>query len=399
MDDRLDFLSQDAVKAFIKENQNADPSQLILNPPSGFKEHIKEISSQILARQKAKGKLDSWSGNFDLIMPPPLSIEQASSEATCAYKQQLVSGKTLIDLTGGMGVDCLALSQSFNHTIYVEQQKNLCDLFAQNSNVLGREIDIVHNSAEAFLNDYHGELEETFIYLDPARRDDHKNKVFRIEDCSPDVAELLPKLAEKASKVLIKFSPILDITSIVEAISQTSEVHIVSVKNDCKEILVYIDFSVVKNPSIRCVNLESNQPDYRFDFESEKKQVSSYSNPKTYIYEPNSSVMKAGAFKKVGVEFGLEKLEENTHLYTSDDAISSFPGRTFRVVSADVKKEISKYAPGGKINVITRNYPLSAPELKKKWKLKDGGDYFLIAFRNLHSKPQMVIAERVGHSK
>lgn len=397
MDGHLDFILRDEVKTFIKENLNTDPNQLLLNPPQEFKAHIKEISGQILARQKAKGKLNSWAGNFDLIMPPPLSIEQASSETTCEYKRKLLSGKILIDLTGGMGIDCLALSGDFDHATYVEQQTNLCAVFAHNSKASGRKIEIVNSYAEDFLNEYKGDRQGTSIYLDPARRDDHKNRVFRIEDCSPDVVKLLPLLKEKASKVLIKFSPILDITAILEALPQASEIHVVSVKNDCKEILIHIDFSVAKTPTIHCVNLETTQVEYQFDFPSEREAEPDHQIAADYLYEPNSSIMKAGAFKKIGTDFALGKLAENTHLYTSDKVISSFPGRTFKIISTDVKGQLKSYAPTGKINVITRNHPMNAPELKKKWKLKDGGDYFLIAFRDLKNKPQMVIAERLDH--
>ncbi len=391
----IDFLKQEEVKQYIGNNLTADPTQLLLNPPNNFKEHIKEIAAQIQARQKAMGKLDAWSTNLDLIMPPPLSIEQASSELTCEYKKRLVGGGHLIDLTGGMGIDFLALSEAFERATYVEKERPLCEVFEHNVNVLEKDVKVVNSNAEDHLEDLQSNPEKTVIYLDPARRDESKGKVFKIEDCSPNLIDLLPLLKHKASKVLIKYSPILDIQAIVRFIPHIKEIHIVSVKNDCKELLILVDFKYEGTPEIRCVNLATEQPTYSFKIEDEKSSRFRLEDVDQYLLESNSSIMKAGVFKKIAMDFNIGKIAENTHLYTSNAPVKDFPGRTFKVLAEVDKSSLKQFAPANKINVITRNHPLNANGLKKKWKLKDGGDYFLIAFRDQKNKTKMVIAERL----
>ncbi|WP_370088915.1 RsmD family RNA methyltransferase [Ekhidna sp.] len=396
---QLDLLLQKDVKEFIRENADSDPKKLILNPPGEFKEYIKEIADQIQSRQKAKNKLADWAEDFDLIMPPALSIEQASSESTCHYKQELIHGKHLIDLTGGMGIDCIALSEKFERTTYVEEQAELCEVFKHNAQTLGKEIEVVNESAESFLSRFDDNTTDTTFYIDPARRDIHKNRVFRIEDCSPNLIEILPLLKTKGHKTLVKFSPILDLQAITSTVNGIQEIHIVSVKNDCKEILLLLDFESRSNVQIIAANLQTNQPNYAFFSGNESNSKVAYGMLNKYLLEPNSSVMKAGAFKRISEDFGLCKLGDNTHLYTSDSQVSSFPGRTFEVIATANKKNISRYADKGKINVITRNYPLNASELKKKWKLKDGGDLFLIGFRDIYGKPQTVIGQKIDRSE
>ena len=393
----IDFLQRKDVKQFIQDHVDQDVNRLILNPPTEFRENIREIASQISSRQKAKGKLDAWFSNFDLIMPPPLSVEQASSGVTCDYKKSLVSGDSLVDLTGGMGIDFLALSSSFRKATYVERSSDLCNVFKHNAGVLSGDFEIVNEEAQAFLSQLNTP-EKPFIYLDPARRDAEKNKVFKIEDCSPDLTELFPLLKEKSSGVLVKYSPLLDIQSILNSISHVEKIHVVSVRNDCKELLLQINFSFEGEPVIKCVNLQSNQPAYSFKPSQEKSSPADLTDIDNFILEPNSSIMKAGAFKKIAADFNLGKLGEHTHLYTSPNKVSDFPGRTFKVIESADKKSIRKFAPGGKINVISRNHPLDPKGLKHKWKLRDGGDYFLIAFRDKNGKSKMVISERTDLS-
>ena len=347
-----------------------------------------------MSRQKAKGKLDSWSSNYDIVMPPPLSIEQASSEATSQYKRNLISGKYLVDLTGGMGIDCFSLSESFEKTSYVEQDPDLCEVFRYNSKVYKRKIDIINSTAEDYLKHHSLETQSIIAYIDPARRDQSKKRVFRVEDCSPNLTELISALSKNASQVLVKYSPLLDISSIIKSISHINELHVVSVKNDCKELLLLIDFSFEGESQIKCINLETGQPAFSFSMKEEHSASPVYGNYKQFIYEPNSSIMKAGAFNKVAEIFNVSKLANNTHLYTSNEIIESFPGRIYQVIDVVNKKSIKANAKDGKINVITRNYPLTPQELKKKWKLKDGGDRFLLAFRDQHGKAHMVIANR-----
>ena len=394
MTSRIDFLTQPEVKEFIRENVNADPNKLILNPPASFRANIKEIASQILSRQKAKGKLESWASNFDIIMPPPLSIEQASSDTTSQYKRNLIGGKHLVDLTGGMGIDCFSLSESFERTSYVERDPDLCEVFRHNSKVHKRKIDLINSTAEDYLKHHSLDTQNVIAYIDPARRDQSKKRVFRIADCSPNLTELMPALSKKTSQVLVKYSPLLAVSSLIKSIDHIKELYVVSVKNDCKELPLLIDFSFKGESQIKCINLETDQQAFSFSMKEEHSASPVYGNYKQFIYEPNSSIMKAGAFNKVAEIFNVSKLANNTHLYTSNEIIESFPGRIYQVIDTVNKKSIKAYAKDGKINVITRNYPLNPQELKKKWKLKDGGRYYLLAFSDQNNKAQMIIANR-----
>ncbi len=388
----IDFLQKQEVVEFIQNNENADTHQLLLNPPKEFRDKINLIADQVSARKKAKGKLKEWVADPALIFPPPISIEQASSSATADYKKSLVEGELLIDLTGGTGIDCLELSDTFKKSIYVEQNRDLCKVFSHNQKHLGREIEIHCEDAESFLSSF--DRRATF-FIDPARRDTAKSKVFKLEDCTPNVLELMPELAKKSNELLMKLSPLLDIKDSLRKISNVKEVHVVSSRNECKEVLLLLDFNSTNTPSIHAVNLGSGQQPYLFDFEKEAHSNVSFGKVSNYLFEPNASVLKAGAFKSIAADFNLQKIAPSTHLYTASSKVQAFPGRVFEIESMDGKKELAKYAPNKAINVITRNYPMQASDLKKKFRLKDGGDYFLIGFRDNQNKPHLVITRRI----
>lgn len=387
----LDFLATEEVKAFIKENVTKDTTDLLLHPPKKWRKEIKLLADQILARQKAKTKLPSWFGHPDLIFPPPLSIEQASSEKTAEYKAALVEGSHLIDLTGGMGVDCLAIGGQFCRVTYIEPQEILCETFRHNAQVLRREIAIKRQKAEDFISSYSG---KAIFYMDPARRDKTHQKVFKLADCMPDITSLLPALNQKFEKCLIKLSPLIDITHVLRTLQNVLEVHIVSVKNDCKEVLLLLAPHKVGSTKIVAVNLGTDQKPFEFVREEEAKK-SPLDLPKTFIYEPNASILKSGAFNVVANRWGIAKLHPNTHLYTADTIIDSFPGRIFQMVSPFNPSALQTYAPKGLINVLTRNHPLTSMQLCKKLKVKDGGDYFLIGFTDKNDKAQQIIARRI----
>ena len=391
--DGIDFLKRKEVKAFIQENIAQDVTQLLLNPPKKWKSHIKVIADQIFARQKAQGKLPQWAQNFDLIFPPPLSIEQASSASTGQYKSGLLSGEHLIDLTGGMGIDCLWIGQGFKKVSYVEQNDVLCETFRHNSKTLGKKVEIENSAAEDFLEAFEG---KAVFYIDPARRNDTKQKVFKLEDCTPNLLEIQQTLFEKAQRVLVKLSPLMDLSILIGSVNGISEIHIVSVKNDCKEILVLLEPNQkTPSPKIVAVNLDSDQPDFSFYREEEGSTQISYGYVSGYVYEPNASILKAGAFKAIAQRYDVTKLSANTHLYTSEYALEKFPGKSFKVLAPNAKHSLREYAVDGHLNVMTRNYTSDSAQLKKKYKLKDGGKYYLIGFRDRNNKPQLVIADRV----
>ncbi|MEQ8238831.1 MAG: SAM-dependent methyltransferase [Cyclobacteriaceae bacterium] len=396
MSTSLDKLTNETFIRFIRENEQADLTKLLLasNKPNI---DIKLAVDQILSRRKSKGKLALWLSQEGLIFPPPLSIEQASSDLTAAYKSELLRGDLLVDLTGGMGVDTLAFATTFNRVIYVEQDPWLCEVFEYNSNKLGlHNISIINQRSEDYLKTI--DAKATF-YIDPARRGNFKQKVFRFEDCTPDLTKLLFLLKEKTERLLVKASPMIDVTEGIRGLKHVDLVHILSIKNDCKEVLFDLRFSDVNNnPSIKTINYtDQGIESFTFDLIQPKIDLTRFSEPKSYLYEPNASVLKAGGFASICASFPVSKIQQNTHLFTSDSLIQEFPGRKFIVLKDGITKaDMEKLLPEKKANIITRNYPLKPEEIKKKYKLKDGGDQYLIGYRNMENKAKLLVAQRLN---
>ena len=356
---------------------------------------------QIEGRERTADKLPTFASIPDWWYPVRLSCEQCSSELTARYKASLLSplalgeGKEerLLDLTGGYGVDTYFLSEQFTHTDYVEQNEELCRIAAHNfalsqkSKVERQKLSIaIHNTtAEDFLlSSPCGEAGWGLIFLDPARRDSHGSKVFRIEDCTPNVVELLPTLLAHSKRLLIKLSPMLDLTQAVTSLSQVNwDIHIVAIKNEVKEVLLLSGGT----GQITTINLAQKDQAFVFTREEEQHCGLDIRDGKlaNYLYEPNAAILKAGAYKLVAQRFGLHKLDVNTHLYTSRQFIENFPGRVWRIT----EKQNLKQA-----NVLTRNYPLTPEQLKKKLHLRDGGTAFVIGCR-VAGKPTLMYAERV----
>lgn len=356
---------------------------------------------QIEGRERTADKLPTFASIPDWWYPVRLSCEQCSSELTARYKASLLSPLALgegkeerfLDLTGGYGVDTYFLSEQFTHTDYVEQNEELCRIAAHNfalsqkSKVERQKLSIaIHNTtAEDFLlSSPCGEAGWGLIFLDPARRDSHGSKVFRIEDCTPNVVELLPTLLAHSKRLLIKLSPMLDLTQAVTSLSQVNwDIHIVAIKNEVKEVLL------LSGGTGQITTIDLAQKDQAFVFTREEEQHCGLDirdgKLANYLYEPNAAILKAGAYKLVAQRFGLYKLDVNTHLYTSRQFIENFPGRVWRIT----EKQNLKQA-----NVLTRNYPLTPEQLKKKLHLRDGGTAFVIGCR-VAGKPTLMYAERV----
>ena len=356
---------------------------------------------QIEGRERTADKLPTFASIPDWWYPVRLSCEQCSSELTARYKASLLSPLALgegkeerfLDLTGGYGVDTYFLSEQFTHTDYVEQNEELCRIAAHNfalsqkSKVERQKLSIaIHNTtAEDFLlSSPCGEAGWGLIFLDPARRDSHGSKVFRLEDCTPNVVELLPTLLAHSKRLLIKLSPMLDLTQAVTSLSQVNwDIHIVAIKNEVKEVLLLSGGT----GQITTINLAQKDQAFVFTREEEQHCGLDIRDGKlaNYLYEPNAAILKAGAYKLVAQRFGLHKLDVNTHLYTSRQFIENFPGRVWRIT----EKQNLKQA-----NVLTRNYPLTPEQLKKKLHLRDGGTAFVIGCR-VAGKPTLLYAERV----
>ncbi|MCD8080536.1 MAG: class I SAM-dependent methyltransferase [Bacteroides sp.] len=337
---------------------------------------------QIQGRQTAKHKIPSWYACEEIHYPRHLSLEQCSSEATARYKASLCQGDTLTDLTGGFGIDCAFLAEHFKEVHYVEQQPELCRLATHNFSVLGLTQIAVHESDSTLYLEKMQPVD--MIYLDPARRDDAGGKTVLLSDCTPDLTRIGALLPEKAKRVMIKLSPMLDITQALKEISGVCEVHIISVRNECKELLFVLSPTPVATPLLTCADL-GNERTHLFSFtrEEERQAICEYT-PKVlrYMYEPNSSLLKAGAFSLPAQRYGLKKLHPHSHLYTSEELHTDFPGRRFEVeaIGPFHKKEWrSLLGDLTQANITVRNFPVSVAEIRKRTRLREGGDTYLFA--------------------
>ena len=367
---------------------------------------------QIEGRQRTAHKLPTMATFTDWWYPVRLSCEQCSSEATASYKATLLrqallneereSDCTLFDLTAGYGVDTYFMSAHVQEAHYVERNAELCAI-AQHNFALHRPHIQVHNTtAEDFLASLpiphpselaHPSSPYRIIFLDPARRSLSGSKVFRIEDCEPNILKLLPSLRTKSDRIMIKFSPMLDITAALRVLESDWDTHIVAVNNEVKEVLFLMGTGMMHAVNIHTREMRTD----RFFFspaDEHQAQLTIADDIQQYIYEPNAAIIKAGAFRLVGEQYELKKLDTNTHLYTSDTCMSGFPGRVWEVIDAEVKEPKHQLDKSVRYSIISRNSPLSPEEIRKKYKLKDGDDRYLLAARH-QGKPKLILARRI----
>lgn len=370
-------------KQFITEHEKDDIFALKLQYRNDSEIDIDLAIRQIIGKQKVKSKIPLFYDTEDILYPVQLSLEQSSSELTAKYKSSLCKGNTLVDLTGGFGVDCCFMSEHFKQVTYVEHQAELCELAEHNFKVLEKShIRVIHAETEKYLH----EMEAVdWIFIDPARRSSSGKKVVLLSDCEPNVSALSTVLLEKSNRIMIKLSPMMDITAALRELPTTSEIHILSVENECKEVLLILSQSVQNNKKIKTINFGKSNENQVFEYsiDDELNAIASFTSAiEKYLYEPNAAIMKGGAFKLVGDRFNLRKTHKNTHLYTSNKLLPDFPGRIFEILhlwgnSKAELKELAQHLP--KANITTRNYPISVDELRKKLKIKDGGDTYLFA--------------------
>ena len=359
---------------------------------------------QVEGRQRTHDKLPTFAQIEDWWYPIRLSCEQCSSEAIARYKAAIIRqfGKKqdiLIDLTGGYGVDTYFLSEKTTQAHYVERNEELCRIAQHNFQIANKPIHVHNTSAEDFLAQYSmaGSVssdvkKEVVVYLDPARRDAHGGKVFRIEDCEPNIIKILPSLRAISNTILIKFSPMLDITSALQSLGNEWDVHVVALHNEVKEIIF-----VTGNNRIHAVNiLHEGNDQFSFTRSEEKSALCAMADCICeYIYEPNAAIIKAGAFRLVSERYQLHKLDHNTHLYTADQLTENFPGRVWKVIAQPIKNQRDIAALGiQRAAILTRNYPLTPEELRKKFKLQESDSHFLIGAR-IATKPTLILAERI----
>lgn len=386
-------------KKFIREHRSDDVRQLALQASKNPKVDVPVAVVQIAGRQTAVEKLPTWSKCDDLIYPRHISLEQCSSEFTARYKASLIEGDTFVDLTAGFGIDCAFISEKFKQATYIEQQEELCEIARHNFPLLGlNHIDVVHTNGIEYLKTM---APVDGLFIDPARRNEHGGKTIAISDCEPDVEALEDVLVAKAKCVMIKLSPMLDLSLALKAMKQTSAFHIVSVNNECKELILVLHREITQQPvEIHCVNI-TGKGEQHFALTRESEQTSECeftSTVEDYLYEPNASVLKAGAYRSVASAFNVKKLHPNSHLYTSKVLVPEFPGRIFKVDGQCSlnKNEIKKCLNTiNKANLTVRNFPTSVAELRKRLKLNEGGSIYLFA-TTLHNEQKILIrCERV----
>lgn len=366
----IKLLNKD-IQNYINANLNADLHTLLLKKSPFPEVSMHEIVQQIKGKQVAERKFP-FLLKEGILFPPQLNLEQSSSEKTALYKSGILKGNKFIDLTSGFGIDAFYLSQNFDDITLIEQNSELLKIVENNWGILGRKAKFINLKLEDFLNGNQEHFD--VIYLDPARRDEQKNKVFLLEDLSPDILEIQEKLRSISDLVVIKLSPLIDLKYLVSVLPGISRMDIIALKNDVKEVVVFLSNEKTDKIICNCVNLESGESVFSFTFWEEETAQSEYSEPERYIYIPNHSILKAGVFNLISQKFGLKKLHPNSHLYTSGERIENFPGRIFEMKSVDSKSIKKK----GQFNIIAKNYPLKPEEIKKKYGLKDGGDQYLI---------------------
>lgn len=353
------------------------------------------IIQQIEGWQKAKDKLPTWHNTKNIIFPVRLSMEQCSSESTANYKALITKGSKLADLTAGFGVDSFAFTKSFENVIYIEQNKELFEIAKHNFESLN-----IHNIECINTNgiDYLLRSTEDFncVFIDPARRNEKGIKIFQLNDCEPNILDQLDEILGKTKTLMVKTSPLLDIDKTISDLKFVKEVHVISVNNECKEVLYLIEKNWIGQEKIVAVNLTKgkNSP-FEFYRNDEKNAEIRYSDPLSYVYEPNSSILKSGAFKYIAKTYNIFKLAPNTHLYTSDELISEFPGRIFKTKTLLKESEVKKMLMNGTANVMTRNYSLTADQLRVKLKIKDGGTDFIIGCKTNENKPIILLTEKI----
>lgn len=353
------------------------------------------ILNQIEAKTKSREKLPTWFSTKAIIYPSKLSIEQTSSERTAEYKSSLIAGNSLIDLTGGFGVDDYYFAKKINKITHCEINSDLSEIVGHNFKQLGV------TNIECIAGDSLTTLQSTtekwdWMYIDPSRRNDAKGKVFMLKDCLPNVPENLDFYFEKSDAILIKTAPLLDIAAGLSELQNVKTIHIVAIENEVKELLWELHKNYLGAIGIKTVNLTKDATN-SFDFIlNQESTEANYSLPKRYLFEPNSAIMKSGGFNAISVQYRLDKLHKHSHLYTSNELID-FPGRVFEIQHAIPysKKEIKIHLENSKQNITTRNFPETVELIRKKWKIKDGGDSYCFFTTDMNNDKIVLICTKI----
>lgn len=387
---------------FVKQHLGEDAMRLRLKKFGKTDFPLDLAITQIEVRNRhIEKKLPTWAQNERVVFPSLLSTEQCSSEATAAYKRRLVRGKTLCDLTGGLGIDTFFMSQRVEQATYIEQNTSYCQCATHNYNTLcTSNITVVNSDCNSFLSATQAGYDT--IFIDPARRGKAQERLFALADCEPNVLAMLPELLKRCKRLIIKLSPMVDIAMLQHELQMPCSIYIVSLRNECKEILAVVDTDApTAASSITCTIIDNygNTRECLFHTEHEAELSNRITSQiDGCLYEPDVTLLKAGVFKSICEQYNVDKLHANSHLYTSQQIVEDFPGRSFKIIevlpfSSSLCKGFSKRYSA--CNITTRNFPLSAVQLRKKLKVRDGGDIYLFATTHGNNNHVLIICNKL----
>lgn len=383
------------IQQFIDANLDKNIAKLALLKNPFPEVNWAEILHQVAAKAKAKEKLPTFFNTQNIVYPGKISVEQTSSEQTAGYKASLISGESLIDLTGGFGVDDYFFSKKFNSVIHCEINAELSEIASHNFHQLqARNINCISGDSTEALKKLGQKI--SWIYIDPSRRNETKGKVFMLKDCLPDVPGLLDFYFGYSDQILIKTAPILDITAGLSELRNVKTIHIVALENEVKELLWEIQKGYTGEIHIKTANILKEKVS-KFEFILNKQTGSlHYGLPQKYLYEPNSAIMKSGGFDAVSSVFKLDKLHPHSHLYTSDE-LMDFPGRIFNIDHCInySKSEMKPFFENKTANITTRNFPLSVEEIRKKWKIREGGNQYCFFTTDSNNNKIVLICSKI----
>lgn len=389
------FILNTNVQKFINANINCDITLLALQKTVFSSEQLKLIIEQIEAKNRCAKKLPTWFNTQNIYYPNKLNIEQTSSEITAKYKSNLIQGNSIIDLTGGFGVDCYYFSKVFKSVTHCEINTSLSSLVKHNYNKLQlSNIETKGINGIEYLKENHKKFD--WIYIDPSRRHDSKGKVFLLNDCLPNIPLHLDLLFTRSKNIIIKTSPLLDLSIGINELKHVKTIHIVAVNNEVKELLWILENKFEGKINIETVNIKNEKNDtFKFYLEDEKIADSTYSLPLSYLFEPNAAILKSGAFHSISKTLNVFKLHKHSHLYSSDNKID-FPGRAFKIDTIlPFNKKALKKLNIAKANITTRNFPETVSQIRKKFNIKDGGSIYLFFTTDLNHKKLVIITKKI----
>ncbi|XMO86384.1 class I SAM-dependent methyltransferase [Algibacter sp. AS12] len=384
------------IQNFIKNNTNIAIGDLVLKGTAFPDVETKQIIEQIEAKNRCKSKLFTWYSTNKIYYPNKLNIEQTSSETTAKYKSELINGDSIIDLTGGFGVDCFYFSKQFKSVTHCEINESLSDIVNHNYHQLNiSNIKTINEDGIAYLETLNNKFD--WIYIDPSRRHDSKGKVFFLKDCLPNVPEHLNMLLKHSNNIMIKTSPLLDISVGTSELKHVKTIHVVAVNNEVKELLWVLENRYDSEITIKTVNIKKDKEEhFSFPLHDEKLTEPTYSLPLDYLYEPNASILKSGAFNQISKQLEINKLQKHSHLYTSS-ALIDFPGRIFTIeASIPYNKKALKRLGIKKANITTRNFQETVQQIRSKFKINDGGNDYLFFTTDMNDNKIVLITKKTN---